>query len=274
MRTIEFETPENVQISYHAGGLGQRFIAWLIDQIIVGLISVLAIIVLFVALVFAGVLADSAAQIGEKLESAQGNPQASEEIAKYLIGGMILVLGFTSILYFGFSELFLRGQTLGKRWIGLRVVKANGFALDVPSIFVRNLFRPVDHLAPLWIVPVLSARSQRFGDMAAGTVVVSDRTPPLSRVRAELAERPIAEARFRFDQSALARLLPSDYESLEHLLDRWDDIPRPQLEELLNRLLEPLARRLKTQPPTDPDRLQFLEDLMAAEYRRQSRNLI
>ncbi|MBL8850567.1 MAG: RDD family protein, partial [Planctomycetaceae bacterium] len=221
-----------------------------------------------------GILSDSAAEIGDRLESAQGDPQASEEIAKYFIGGTIVVLGFTSILYFGCSELFLRGQTLGKRWIGLRVVKANGFALDVTSVFVRNLFRPVDHLAPLWIVPVLSARSQRFGDMAAGTVVVSDRTPPLSRVRVELAERPIAEARFRFDQAALARLELSDYESLEHLLDRWDDIPRPQLEQMLVRLLEPLSRRLKTEPPTDPDRLQFLEDLMAAEYRRQSRNLV
>jgi uncharacterized RDD family membrane protein YckC len=279
MRTIEFETPENVQISYEAAGLGQRFIAWLIDQIVVGVISVIAVVVLFIALISAGVLADSAAQIGDKLESAQGDPQASEEIAKYLIGGTILVLGFTSILYFGCSELFLHGQTLGKRWIGLRVVKANGFALDAASIFIRNLFRPVDHLAPLWIVPVLSARGQRFGDMAAGdmaagTVVVSDRTPPLSRVRVELAERPIAEARFRFDQSALARLQPSDYESLEQLLDRWDDIPRPQLEQMLSRLLEPLARRLKTEPPNDPDRLQYLEDLMAAEYRRQSKNLV
>lgn len=274
MRTIEFETPENVQISYQTAGLGQRFIAWLIDQIIVGVISAVVIFVLFIFLIAAGIITESAAELGDKLEAAQGDPQASEEIAKYLLGGTILVLGFTSILYFGCSELFLRGQTLGKRWIRLRVVKANGFALDVASIFVRNLFRPVDHLAPLWIVPVLSAKGQRFGDMAAGTVVVSDHGPPLSRVRAELADRPAAEARFRFDQAALARLHSSDYESLEQLLDRWDDIHQSQLEQMLNRLVDPLARRLKAEPPTDADRLQFLEDLMAAEYRRQSKSLV
>ncbi|MBL8849525.1 MAG: RDD family protein, partial [Planctomycetaceae bacterium] len=91
MRTIEFETPENVRISYEAAGLGQRFIAWLIDQIIVGFISLIAIVVLVIALISAGILSDSAAEIGDRLESAQGDPQASEEIAKYFIGGTIVV---------------------------------------------------------------------------------------------------------------------------------------------------------------------------------------
>lgn len=274
MRSIEFETPENVQIRYQAAGLGTRFLAWLIDQIIVGLATLISVFVLLLVLIAMNVISESATAFGDALAAAEGDPQASEQFAKYVLGGMILVVGFSSIVYYGGSELLLHGQTPGKRWLGLRVVKADGFALDPLSVFVRNLFRPIDHLAPLWIVPVLSARSQRFGDMAAGTVVVADRMPTLNRVRAELSERTAAEARFRFDSAALARLLPSDFDSLEQLLDRWDDIPRPQLEGLLQRLLPPLARRLKIERPADPDRLQFLEDLMAAEYRRRSRNLL
>ncbi|MFO1094133.1 MAG: RDD family protein [Planctomycetaceae bacterium] len=274
MRSIEFETPENVQIRYQAAGLGTRFLAWLIDQIVVGISTVLIVLALLLVLVATNVITESAEALGERLESAQGDPRASEEIGRYIMGGLILIIGFSSILYYGASELLLHGQTLGKRWLGLRVVKANGFALDAISIFVRNLFRPVDHLAPLWIVPVLSQRSQRFGDMAAGTVVVADTTPTLNRVRTELAGRTAAEARFRFDQSALARLPSSDFDTLEQLLDRWDDIPRPQLETLLGRLLPPLSRQLKVELPADPDRLRFLEDLMAAEYRRRSRNLL
>lgn len=274
MRTIEFETPENVQITYEAAGLGARFIAWLVDQILVFFISILLVLGLIFLLVATGVITDSASVLEDRLESAQGDPRAGEEIAKYMIGGTTIVLGFTSILYYGFSELFLRGQTLGKRWLGLRVVKADGFALDAGSIFVRNLFRPVDHLPPLWMTPVLSARGQRFGDMVSGTIVVADRPPPLNRVRIELSERPAAEARFRFEKPALATLTPEDFESLEQLLDRWDDIPQSQLEQLLQGLIPPLARRLKVEAPADPDRLQFLEDLMAAEYRRQSRSLV
>jgi uncharacterized RDD family membrane protein YckC len=274
MRTIEFETPENVQISYQAAGLGARFIAWLVDQILVFFISILLVLAVFILLVASDAIGDSMSSLAERLESAEDDPHAGEEIAKYMLGGMTIILGFTSILYYGFSELFMRGQTLGKRWLGLRVVKANGFALDVGSVFVRNLFRPVDHLPPLWVTPVLSARGQRFGDMVAGTIVVADHPPPLNRVRIELSERPLAEARFRFEKSALASLSHDDYESLEQLLDRWDDIPQSQLEQLLQGLIQPLARRLKAEAPADPDRLQFLEDLMAAEYHRQSRSLI
>lgn len=274
MRSIEFETPENVLISYQAAGLGARFIAWLVDQILVFFLSILLVVGLMILLAAAGAIGDSASALADRLESARGNPNAGEEIAKYMLGGLTIVLGFTSILYYGFAELFLRGQTPGKRWLGLRVVKADGFALDPGSIFVRNLFRAIDHLPPLWVTPVLSARGQRFGDMVAGTIVVADRPPPLNRVRSELSARAAAEARFRFETSALATLSPGDFESLEQLLDRWDTIPGLQLEGLLDRLLPPLVRHFRTEMPADPERLRFLEDLMAAEYRRQSRSLI
>lgn len=274
MRTIQFETPENVQISYEAAGLGQRFIAWFVDQIFVCLITTVTLFVLVCAGITAGVATEAVNNLGDKLEAAEVDPRANEEIARYMIGGGMLVMGFGSMLYYAGGELLMRGQTPGKRWLGVRVVKANGFALDPGSVLVRNLFRAIDQLPPLWIVPVLSERNQRFGDMVAGTVVVSDRPPPLNRVRTELADRTAAEARFRFDNAALARLQPADYHSLEQLLDRWDDIPQQRLERLLSSLAPPLARRLQTEIPSDPDRLQFLEDLMAAEYRRQSRNLV
>ena len=38
------------------------------------------------------------------------------------------------------------GQTLGKRMCKIRVVKADGFALDAVSVFMRNVFRVADHL--------------------------------------------------------------------------------------------------------------------------------
>lgn len=274
MQTIHFETPENVQISYRAGGLGHRFIAWLIDQVIVGFGTAVLVVVLFVVFAATGALADSLQSLEDRLDAAQRDQRASEELIQYALGVSILVMSFSSIVYYGAFELFLRGQTPGKRWLGLRVVKADGFALDPASVFVRNFFRPIDHLSVLWIVPVLSSRGQRFGDMAAGTVVVFDRAAPLSRVRQELAGRSAAEARFRFDHAALARLEPTDFEALEQLLDRWDEIPQTQLEALLDRLIGPLARRLKSETPSEPDRLQFLEDLMASEFRRQSRNLV
>jgi len=271
---IQFETPENVQISYQPAGLGHRFIAWLLDQILVWTLSIVLIIALvMVGIATGGILGEFLESMGETIEDAESDQQAGEQLLLYFIGIAMLVWGFSSFVYFGASELFLRGQTLGKRLISLRVVKANGFSLDPVSIFVRNLFRAVDHLSPLWIVPVLSKKGQRFGDMVAGTVVVSDKPAPLSLVREELAERTAVEAKYRFDASSLARLRASDFEAVELLLDRWDDLPQTQLVDFLDALVEPLARRLRTEAPPVDDRLRFLEDLLAAEYRRQSRSL-
>ncbi len=86
-----------------------------------------------------------------------------------------------SLLYGILSEWFWRGQTLGKRLLGLRVVEASGLRLRPSEIIVRNLLRFVDLLPGLYLVGgiscVLSSRRQRLGDIAAGTIVI--RTPSL-----------------------------------------------------------------------------------------------
>jgi hypothetical protein len=46
-----------------------------------------------------------------------------------------------------------------------------------------------------------------------------------------------------------------------------------QKQSFLGQLVPPLAARLKTDLPPDDQRLQFLHDLLAAEYRRQHRSL-
>jgi uncharacterized RDD family membrane protein YckC len=271
---IGFETPENVQIHYQPAGLGHRFIAWLVDQILVFVLS----IVLIVGMVLLGILVGSVVDdllefMGQRLEEASTDPRAGQQVMLYFVGVSTLIWSFSSVVYFSASELFLRGQTIGKRVFGLRVAKANGFSLDPLSIFIRNIFRIVDQISLLWIVPVLSGRSQRFGDMVAGTIVVFDKLAPLSLVREELAGRSAAEARFRFDAAALGRLRPVDFEAVELLLDRWDDIPQSRLASLLDTMIDPLARRLRVEAPPAVDRLRFLEDLLSSEYRRQSRNL-
>ncbi len=86
-------------------------------------------------------------------------------------------------LYFGISvgygiacEWFLRGQTIGKRLLKLRVVDATGLRLTLPQVVVRNLLRPIDALPIAYLVggiaSFLSRKGQRLGDLAAGTAVV------------------------------------------------------------------------------------------------------
>jgi uncharacterized RDD family membrane protein YckC len=265
---IHFETPENVQISYEPAGLGTRYIAWLLDAILVFCVTMALVIILFCA----GVVTETALSDLAERQSDSADEQ-SRMFAMYFFGVAVLCWAFSSVIYFSMSELLMRGQTIGKRVLKVRVVKVNGFALDPMSILVRNIFRAVDEMPWLWIVPVLSRRRQRFGDMVAGTVVISEAPQRILRVREELAGRTAVDARYRFDHAALGRLRPVDITAVEQLVDRWDDVPGAQLVSLLDMMIDPLSERLKVEPPPVADRLQFLEDLLAAEYRRQSRSL-
>lgn len=73
-------------------------------------------------------------------------------------------------------EWLLRGQTLGKRVLRLRVVDADGLRLQFSQVAIRNLMRFVDSLYPFYVIGgiacVLSKRSQRLGDYVANTVVM------------------------------------------------------------------------------------------------------
>lgn len=100
-------------------------------------------------------------------------------------------IAFYTLLYFNLSigyfillEIVWRGQTIGKRMFRLRVLDANGLKLKASQLVMRNLLRFVDSLPFLYTVgglfAVLNAKSQRLGDLAAGTIVVriSERQQP------------------------------------------------------------------------------------------------
>lgn len=265
---VEFETPENVLVSYPPAGLGTRFIAWFVDQIFVSVLLVL----LFIIVIIGGLHVLEILQ--DFLKSINSDPSGEEySLGLYVFGIFILMVGLSNFFYFGLSEYLMRGQTLGKRLASIRVVKVDGFSLDAGSVLIRNLFRVVDHIPVVWIVPFLSEKAQRLGDMVAGTVVVADETPKMSRLREELLQRPPERAVFRFDVITLRRAQPSEIDVVEKILDRYTALPEQEKETLLGKVCEPLARRLKIEPPSPEQRLAFLTDFLAAELRRQHREL-
>lgn len=270
---LQYETPENVQIEYRPAGLGTRFLAWFVDQIIMNFVIFLA----FIALVIIGAASEGLfRELFDQIDDALRNknePVDPETVYMYAVGIGMLIWGLGSFFYFGLSELLWRGQTPGKRMCKIRVAKVDGFALDAVGVFMRNVFRVADHLPILWIVPVLSQRGQRFGDMVAGTIVISDEAEDLAEVRHQLSGRNAAEARFRFDHAKLTRLAREDFDAVERILDRWNSLPRDQQSTLLDRLVGPLCKKMQTDEPPLEDRVIFLEDVLAAEYRRQDRHL-
>lgn len=98
-------------------------------------------------------------------------------------GLMLLAWFLLDWLYPVLFEAGRRGATPGKRFMGLRVVQASGSPITFGQAVVRNFLRFIDSM-PLYtyafgmVSCLASARFQRLGDLAAGTVVVYDRMPP------------------------------------------------------------------------------------------------
>jgi uncharacterized RDD family membrane protein YckC len=82
-----------------------------------------------------------------------------------------VVLGWA--LYYFFALESGEGQTVGKRLMKLRVVRADGRPAGMREIAVRTILRVVDnYLVGLIVMLATGERRQRVGDLAAGTIVV------------------------------------------------------------------------------------------------------
>ncbi len=103
------------------------------------------------------------------------------------------VLGFF-VLQTGYGiacEWLWRGQTLGKRVVGLRVMDVQGLHLQFSQVVIRNLLRFVDALPAFYLlggaVCFFNSCAQRLGDIAANTIVVrltQPREPDLNQLLA------------------------------------------------------------------------------------------
>ena len=147
MERIQIDTTQNVAIEYEAAGLGERFIAGLIDYTILGIYMLAAMYFM---------------------------TEISAVFPEWVI---MLIVAFPLWLYHLLCELFMNGQSIGKRQMNIKVINIQGLPVSFASYFIRWLFRLIDvfmtfgGLAVLTIV--MNGRGQRIGDIAAGTAVVS-----------------------------------------------------------------------------------------------------
>ena len=115
-----------------------------------------------------------------------------------------ILLGIMFIYLVGFWSW--RGQTLGKRLVGARIVKADGSRAGVIRLFVRFLvfmvYFIVLYLASAYVAPALAiflaflivlsvgimARKRGIHDIVAGTVVINTRIKVAQTAQAEASE--------------------------------------------------------------------------------------
>ena len=160
---LDIHTPENVAFGYQVAGIGSRFLAAMVDTAIILLLQ-FTVLAAFIAIL-----------------NASGGDLSVNQLAPWIIA----VLGLVAFLFFWgyyiFFEMLWNGQSPGKRWAGLRVIRLNGTPITLSESLIRNLARLVDLLPAAYGIGIITMfidqQSRRLGDLAAGTLVVYDRTP-------------------------------------------------------------------------------------------------
>lgn len=128
-------------------------------------------------------------------------------------------------LYHYVLELAMRGRTPGKRAAGVHIVTRQGGAPGAGALLTRNVFRLIDSLPLCYgvglVAVALTREHLRIGDMAAGTLLVYERT-----AAAAPAELP-----------AHGRLDAAGVEIVQELLARWAALEPGARAQLARRVL-------------------------------------
>lgn len=166
METVGIETTQNVAIDYPIAGLGERILAAFLDYLI------LFGYVIGMSILFSKTKLLDSVHYGWAITT-------------------IILLPY--MLYDLTCELFMDGQSFGKKILRIKVVKLDGSQPGFGDYLLRWLLRIVDITvlfgAVAMITIIINGRGQRLGDLAAGTTVVKIR--PTARLEDTiLAEVP------------------------------------------------------------------------------------
>ncbi|UIE40106.1 RDD family protein [Leptodesmis sichuanensis] len=258
LNRVTLSTPESVELDFTLAGIGNRTLALFIDYQI--LLLILLAFWLLWGLFTLGLFS---------VLSARNINYSS--LPWWLLGVAILLNFVIYSGYFVYCEVMYQGQTPGKRFAKIRVVRDNGRPIGVSQALLRSLLRPVDDFCFIGAFFILfGKREKRIGDWVAGTLVIQDqrgdRTTALtiSPAAEELATKlPIL--------ADVTQLIPDDYAVLrEYLQRRAKMTAKARAEKSME-----LARQLRTiigletvPPNTTSD--QFLEALYLTYQQMQN----
>lgn len=160
---LKVETPENVILEYQLAGPSVRFAAFVIDFLV--RMAVLFAIGVFLACAGISVLGGGS------------------------LGLFFIAFFVVDWFYYVANEWYFRGKSVGKHAMGIRVIQQSGYPISFFSSCLRNILRAADAM-PFslygvgFLTMLLTKKGQRLGDLAAKTVVITER-------RVELPREPI-----------------------------------------------------------------------------------
>ena len=214
-------TPEKVVVSFNLATMGSRILAKIID-----------LVVLYIMMAGIGLTGSFLVLL------MPGELQA--------LGGLVLgaLIAFGIFFYFIGCELLLKGQTVGKKAVGIRVMMVDGTPINFMGAAYRNLILLADlglpfiGLTTMFITP----KCQRVGDLASGTLVVHDGKPKWMYHPSPHREgvHPLED-----QVGDLRGMTTEEYLAIKRLCDRFPELPNEIQQKSIDEVWVPFAERFK-----------------------------
>ena len=156
MPQLSITTTQNVNINFNTANVGERVVAYMLDMVVIAAYY-------FVVYYIIGNLLDVTRMINT--------------LDQWTIIAINGVISLPVLLYTLLLETFFEGQTIGKRIMKIKVIKIDGYQAGFGDYLIRWLFRIVEVTGIMGLIGLIamnmSKKTQRIGDMAAGTAVIS-----------------------------------------------------------------------------------------------------
>jgi uncharacterized RDD family membrane protein YckC len=242
---VKLDTGFNIEVDFMITPFHKRLLAWIID--------------LFVMAAYWW--------LGNELLNSIFDPTWRDADWAYVLFGLPILF-----YHLGF-EIMWNGQSIGKKLMGIKVITVEGGQPTVSQYLIRWVFRLADF--PIWIpsaivegalpwwstlflfaglgTVITSPKSQRIGDLIAGTIVIDTRTRTSwqDTVFTEL------ETNYKPLYQQVMLLTDKDINTLKGIIET---VKKKSNYDLSMRVAERIKSRLKIE--SDEDSLDFLETLL------------
>lgn len=236
MKTVDVLTSHNVSIEYEAASVMNRGVAAFLDLLVIGAY------ILVISFVMASM--------------GSGMSENGLLIVLYIL---MLPVMFYSLMF----EFLLRGQTVGKLAMGIRVVKLNGENATLSDYAMRWAFRIIDFwisagsIAAIFIAS--TERGQRLGDILAQTAIVKIKPEQVYTIKdiLNIMDRSKHEPTYL----GVSKFTDEDMILIKNAISRVQKYPNEPHKQLVRELAIKAAQELKL-PEVPEKKLSFLKTLL------------
>lgn len=232
MENIGIETTQNVDIDYKIASLGDRVVAQILDFLVmIGYAIAIGFILIYVNTVL-------------------------YNTSFYYPTAFGIVLYLPIFLYDFICEVFMNGQSIGKKAMKIRVVKIDGSQPGIGSYFLRWILKPIDVFitqgSVAFLTILINGKGQRLGDLAANTTVIKLKQD----VNLEDILIPKVEEKYEVVYPQVSLLNDSDIQIIKDVLNHKMNLDLYSYQNLVDKAKLGIAKKMGVEP--DANGIRFL----------------